>query len=249
MATSAAANPADPLSQLRDIHLPAVVSGWPPGPGWWFAAVALLAALAALSFWQWRRRQRRAHRRAALRELEGHYRAWRESGRGGGDAGRYVQGMNAVLKRAAMAGCGRAAAGLSGAPWLDFLDSRWRRADSFWRRLGARWRQWEPPRFRDIYPPDSPYRPYPAAAPSQTPPAPPPTVSSKAESAKGTRADAHPVQPPSVSGNAESGKGAQADTPRPAAVASPPLNIDQLHRLSRRWLREYRQDNRAPSPC
>ncbi len=28
-------NTPDPLSELRDLHLPAAVSPWPPAPGWW----------------------------------------------------------------------------------------------------------------------------------------------------------------------------------------------------------------------
>lgn len=50
--------PDDPLSQLRDIHLPQAGGFWPPAPGWWALAFVLLAAVAVL-IWLVRRRHRR----------------------------------------------------------------------------------------------------------------------------------------------------------------------------------------------
>ena len=37
----------DPLSELRDIHLPDPVSWWPPAPGWWIAVGIGFGLLAA----------------------------------------------------------------------------------------------------------------------------------------------------------------------------------------------------------
>lgn len=48
----------DPLSQLRDIHLPQTGGFWPPAPGWWVLAVVLILAVAALA-WLARRHHRR----------------------------------------------------------------------------------------------------------------------------------------------------------------------------------------------
>jgi hypothetical protein len=55
---------------LRDIHLPADPSWWPPAPGWWLLAVLLLLALLAAA-WRWRRRREAAQQRQrVLDELE-----------------------------------------------------------------------------------------------------------------------------------------------------------------------------------
>lgn len=56
------------LSQLRDIHLPAPISWWPPAPGWWILITLIVAILIGLFIW-FRRRQRDNWRRAALAEL------------------------------------------------------------------------------------------------------------------------------------------------------------------------------------
>lgn len=59
-------NPQDPLSQLRDIHLPATGGFWPPAPGWWLLALILLLSLAGLC-WLLHRRHRRTGGCAWLR--------------------------------------------------------------------------------------------------------------------------------------------------------------------------------------
>ena len=61
--------PDDPLSQLKDIHLPASGGFWPPAPGWWLLAAMTLALLAALVLWWRRRRRRNRWRRDAERLL------------------------------------------------------------------------------------------------------------------------------------------------------------------------------------
>ena len=37
---------ADPLAQLRGLHLPAAIGPWPPAPGWWMPAAVVVMLLA-----------------------------------------------------------------------------------------------------------------------------------------------------------------------------------------------------------
>ncbi|HET6553696.1 MAG TPA: DUF4381 domain-containing protein [Dyella sp.] len=54
---------------LRDIHIPAAPSWWPPAPGWWML-LALLIAGSGLALWRWRRwHQRRTVELALLAEV------------------------------------------------------------------------------------------------------------------------------------------------------------------------------------
>ena len=62
-------NGADPLAQLRDIHLPQAVDWWPLAPGWWLLLALLLGALGALAVWLTRRHRANLYRRQALAEL------------------------------------------------------------------------------------------------------------------------------------------------------------------------------------
>ena len=53
---------ADPLARLRDIHLPDPVPFWPPAPGWFLLAGAVVLVLLIAGVLEWRRRQTLAYR-------------------------------------------------------------------------------------------------------------------------------------------------------------------------------------------
>jgi len=124
----------DPLSQLRDLHLPPDPSWFPPAPGWWAVAALALAALAILARQRLVARRRRAPFRAASIELA--------ALRADADAGRatpidFAHGANAILKRVAVHALRRPeAAPLTGDDWLAFLD-RLGEGEAFRRGAGA----------------------------------------------------------------------------------------------------------------
>lgn len=55
--------------ELRDIHLPAEPSWWPPAPGWWLLLVIGVTVVALFLYWR-RRRRRTTMKRSLARELE-----------------------------------------------------------------------------------------------------------------------------------------------------------------------------------
>ena len=104
---------------LRDIHLPAEVAAWPPAPGWWVLAVALLIG-AGWALWRYAQGYRR---RAALRTLE----KVRANLEDGCPADECLPVVSSVVRRFAMtvAASPRGMAGLVGDRWLTWLDSQW----------------------------------------------------------------------------------------------------------------------------
>jgi hypothetical protein len=103
--------------QLRDIHLPAEPSWWPPAPGWWIlgALLALFVLFALYKLTQLRRRRRRKQR--ALAELN------RCIVEGGSNPVALAAGLSQFLRRMALRESAAAAA-LSDARWLAWLDAR-----------------------------------------------------------------------------------------------------------------------------
>lgn len=115
------------LAGLRDIHLPAAVSWWPPAPLWWWslAALAVAAALSVVAAVALRRRRERAGAlsacRLALRELG----VLRRRFFAGGDARDLLAGLSVLLRRTALSLSPRAeTAALTGDAWLNWLDAR-----------------------------------------------------------------------------------------------------------------------------
>lgn len=101
---------------LRAIHLPEDVSGFPPAPGWW-ALLVLVILLLAVAVWLWRRYQRQAFRREALKTLDTLQQQTSLAPL------QMIDALSALLKQVAMTAHGReAVAGRSGDRWLQFLD-------------------------------------------------------------------------------------------------------------------------------
>lgn len=69
MANPSTAAPANPLDQLRDIHLPEPISWWPLAPGWWLLIISGGLLLAWLIRFFYRRYSARLYRRQALKKL------------------------------------------------------------------------------------------------------------------------------------------------------------------------------------
>ena len=106
---------ADPLSALRDIHLPEPVSWWPLAAGWWVViGIALASVLVALL----RDRTRRRLRASALDEVERLAARCRQ----GTDSSRLATGLSVLLRRVALVRFpGQGVAAMHGDAWTTFL--------------------------------------------------------------------------------------------------------------------------------
>lgn len=103
---------------LRDIHLPAPVSWWPPAPGWWLLAVGIIV-LIFTCFWLRQRSRRRRFKRLALSRLDQLEQQYRNQG----DDLQLQQELSCLLRQAAILHYPKSnCAGLIGETWLKFLD-------------------------------------------------------------------------------------------------------------------------------
>lgn len=105
----------DPLSQLRDIHLPEPGSFWPPAPGWWLLAALLVVAVGFLAAWLIRKYRRNRWLKAAHAELG-------QLQRNNTYDNVWFGQLNRLLKRCARI-CypGSQPQNLSGSAWVEFL--------------------------------------------------------------------------------------------------------------------------------
>lgn len=108
-------NPQDPLSQLRDIHLPETGGFWPPAPGWWILAALLIVALAVLIRLILKRRKKNRWFRFARAELA------RLERSASPDPSWFAQ-LNTLLKQAARERYpDQHPEALTGDAWVEFL--------------------------------------------------------------------------------------------------------------------------------
>ena len=110
------ANQADPLANLRDIHLPEAISSWPPAPGWWLA-LGLVVSL-GIAFHLYKRARSRSLKRAALAELTGIENGYARSA----DVSQLALEISSLLRRVALTRFRRReVASLHGEEWAQFL--------------------------------------------------------------------------------------------------------------------------------
>jgi hypothetical protein len=100
---------------LRDIHLPAAPSWWPPAPGWWALAALVAIALA----WLLRRHLHARRMQRARRALQREFDRLRADAP---DGASQVAAMSLLLRRAAKR-YAPAALALRDGDWLRFLDA------------------------------------------------------------------------------------------------------------------------------
>lgn len=110
------AMPAPATLQLRDIHVPAAPSWWPPAPGWWLLAAMICIGLAAAFIYLYKKWCRSQRRRAVLAEFD----------REVADAAREPVALAALLSgfmRRISLRSGDGGATLLGESWLAHLDA------------------------------------------------------------------------------------------------------------------------------
>lgn len=109
------APPAD-ISQLKDIHLPNVISDWPISFGWWALLTLIIISIGAgIYFWR-HYKIKNANKKAALSLLALKYSQFKSTQ----DSQAFLQQSNEILKRYCLKQY-PAAISLSGLAWTDFL--------------------------------------------------------------------------------------------------------------------------------
>ncbi|MBN7769570.1 DUF4381 domain-containing protein [Marinobacter daepoensis] len=107
--------PQDPLAQLRDIQLPATGGWWPPAPGWWLLAMAVVLCVLAASWFAVRQHRKHLWKRTSRHELA-------RLKQSAAPTPEWFAGINALLKRTArQAFPDRHPEALTGQQWIEFL--------------------------------------------------------------------------------------------------------------------------------
>lgn len=105
----------DPLSQLRDIHLPQPGGFWPPAPGWWLLMVVVIALVAVIYLLVRRKVRRNRWLKTAQRNLD-------RLEQSATPDSQWFGALNALLKQSARVRYPeRLPESLSGEPWVRFL--------------------------------------------------------------------------------------------------------------------------------
>ena len=111
-------NPGVESLPLRDIHLPADVSWWPPALGWWLV-IGLLLALVVIVFivrWVKKRKQFTRIALAEFNQVLANYNSHH-------NPQQFLQELSALMRRITISAFPEHnAAGMTGDAWLRFLD-------------------------------------------------------------------------------------------------------------------------------
>ena len=108
----------NPLSQLKDIHLPKPISWWPLAPGWYILAALIIILCAGVIIYFLKRKRRHQIRGKALQHLQTLQKQEL-------DDSEYVSEISVLLKRCALGYYARKeVAPLTGTAWLNFLDEK-----------------------------------------------------------------------------------------------------------------------------
>jgi|TARA_Y100000310_G_scaffold334724_1_gene415085 hypothetical protein len=109
----------NPLSELRDIHLPPPIDPWPIAAGWWVLSLLLAFSLALGVRYTYQRWRSNRYRRAGLQQLEQLLQEYQ----GNQNAEQYLNRFGELIKRIALVCFPRErVASLHGEEWVAFLD-------------------------------------------------------------------------------------------------------------------------------
>ncbi len=111
-----------PTLNLRDIHLPEPVSWWPPAPGWWLLAVAIV--LFIIVFFIIRKIYRKTYlKRQLKRDIKAEFEHIKQHYQQTQNEVALAQALSVLLRRASISYYpAKNIAGLTGDEWLDWLD-------------------------------------------------------------------------------------------------------------------------------
>ena len=122
----------NPLDQLRDIHLPNAITGWPPAPGWWILGLVIIVTVGITATLLIKRHQKRRFRRQAINELE-RIRALNL------DNVTYIEALSQLIKRTLVASGtpqGKSQAQLSGDDLTALLSPELKEEHIHWLQQG-----------------------------------------------------------------------------------------------------------------
>lgn len=117
---------ADPLAQLRDIHLPNAIGWWPLAPGWYILMGLLLLLLSAWAYFLYKKALYARAKKQALALLQSYEEQYTQDNNGPLFSAR----ISELLRRVALVYYPRhEVASLQGEAWLNFLNKTSRGLD------------------------------------------------------------------------------------------------------------------------